>query len=187
LFCAACPQPGINMPAELTCCRWLYRRSIAADGFFSADHLKAASKSSSLDVPLSNGEGYMTERSAYEKHLNTATEYPQASKSTCHQHRSVNNTQDKGKNQHKDCTGIGAACCARHTCIVPGSVVDFVKGGERQMYMDYSICKGSSFNSQELQSLLIIYDVCCQWRKRFQDRLAANKGLSLPDSFPQME
>ncbi|KAI0688332.1 hypothetical protein BC835DRAFT_1443758 [Cytidiella melzeri] len=50
--------------------------------------------------------------------------------------------------------------------------------------MDYSICKGSSFNSQELQSLLIIYDVCCQWRKRFQDRLAANKGLSLLDSIP---
>ncbi|KAI0684115.1 hypothetical protein BC835DRAFT_1208717, partial [Cytidiella melzeri] len=76
LFCAACPQPGINMPAgwKTDSCSWLYWRSIAADGFFSADHLKAASKSSSLDVPLSNGEGYMTERSAYKKHLNTATE-----------------------------------------------------------------------------------------------------------------
>ncbi|KAI0683727.1 hypothetical protein BC835DRAFT_1469334 [Cytidiella melzeri] len=74
LFCAACPQPGINMPAGR-----IYDRA-----------------------------------SAYEKHLNTATEYLRqvfnveadllhaithflSKKSTCHQHRSVNNTQDKGK------------------------------------------------------------------------------------------
>ena len=48
--------------------------------------------------------------------------------------------------------------------------------------MDYSICAGSSFNSEGLKELLIIYDVCCQWSKRFRDRLAANDTISLPDS-----
>ncbi|KAI0089035.1 hypothetical protein BDY19DRAFT_890530 [Irpex rosettiformis] len=48
--------------------------------------------------------------------------------------------------------------------------------------MDYSICKASSFNADGLQSLLIIYDVCCQWKKKFMHRLTANPTISLPPS-----
>lgn len=48
--------------------------------------------------------------------------------------------------------------------------------------MDYCICKAASFNSEGLKSLLIIYDVCCQWRKRFPDRLESSPSLSLPQS-----
>ena len=54
----------------------------------------------------------------------------------------------------------------------------------RQIYMDFSICAGSSYNSDGLKTLLIIYDVCCQWCKRFLDRLAANNTISLPASIP---
>jgi hypothetical protein len=50
--------------------------------------------------------------------------------------------------------------------------------------MDYTICQGSSYNSNGLKSLLVVYDVCCQWRKRFLDRLNANNYLQLPPSIP---
>lgn len=48
--------------------------------------------------------------------------------------------------------------------------------------MDYCICKAASYNSEGLKSLLIIYDVCCQWRKRFPERLLGSPWLSLPES-----
>ena len=32
------------------------------------------------------------------------------------------------KHAHKDTTGVGGACCARHGCVVPGCIVDFYKG-----------------------------------------------------------
>ena len=50
----------------------------------------------------------------------------------------------------------------------------------RQTYMDYSICKAASYNSSELEQLLIIYDIGCQWSKNFPDRLRSNPQLSLP-------
>ena len=46
-------------------------------------------------------------------------------KSTCHDHRAVNNVNKHGG--HLDSTGIGATACI-HGTFVPDSVVDFQKG-----------------------------------------------------------
>ena len=59
------------------CTRWLYRREIAADGFFSADHLKAASKHQDTDVDLTRSGGYMANPAEYNEHIRTAKEYPE--------------------------------------------------------------------------------------------------------------
>lgn len=88
LFCAACPQPGINLPDNwgqdtkeyvdgIVHChcwieanidsRWLYRRTIVADGNFSLE--KTKSKNPANDVALTNGEGYMVRESEYREHL----------------------------------------------------------------------------------------------------------------------
>jgi hypothetical protein len=97
LFCPACPQPGINLPADwekkpdqcvLFPClyvhisvsivdRWLYRRSIVVDGNFSAEHMKM--KGPKNDVWLSDGEGYMVKEGPYIQHLKETAEIKQVS------------------------------------------------------------------------------------------------------------
>lgn len=56
---------------------WLYRREIAADGFFSADHLKAASKHQNTDINLTRSAEYMANPEKYSEHIRTAKEYPE--------------------------------------------------------------------------------------------------------------
>lgn len=94
LFCAACPQPGVNMPPNWELdprkyviviprevrsteqiIRWLFRRSFDVDGFFSADHLKSASRNAAIDVSLTETEYYVTDQEKYKNHLSTAQEY----------------------------------------------------------------------------------------------------------------
>jgi hypothetical protein len=57
--------------------RWLYTRSIAIDGNFSAEHLKM--KQPEGDVALSPGGRYMVEPKRYELHLRTGMEIKQVS------------------------------------------------------------------------------------------------------------
>jgi hypothetical protein len=52
-----------------------YRRQIAIDGNFSADHVKMRNPED--DVCLTNGQGYMVEDSRYQKHLAITTEVKQ--------------------------------------------------------------------------------------------------------------
>ena len=86
LFCAACPQPGINLkegwqdepnkwalsPFYLIGCwvftpRYIYRLHINPDGNFAAQHMKM--RRPDLDVPLTDGEGYCVQVAPYEAHL----------------------------------------------------------------------------------------------------------------------
>ena len=73
-FCAGCPQPGVNLPANWNDdpekCK--YHRSYCGDRCFSQVH--QASKTTEEDVWLKSGEGFMTERKQYAEHLATATE-----------------------------------------------------------------------------------------------------------------
>ena len=73
-FCAGCPQAGINLPANWKDDpeRWKYHRSYCGDGCFSQVH--QASAIPEEDVWLKSGEGFMTERTEYAKHLASAIE-----------------------------------------------------------------------------------------------------------------
>lgn len=75
LFCAACPQPGINLPAT-----WkddvnehLYQRGYVVDGNFTAVHQKQRRPED--DVWLTNGTGFMTGQPDYLHHLSIAKEH----------------------------------------------------------------------------------------------------------------
>ena len=89
---------------------------------------------------LSEGTGFMVSQKPYELHLQSAFERRQVcsisgiytgrsscskKKSTCHDHRAVNNVNKHGR--HPESTGIGATACI-HEAFVPDSVVDFQKG-----------------------------------------------------------
>ncbi|KAI6117514.1 hypothetical protein EV401DRAFT_2072574 [Pisolithus croceorrhizus] len=69
LFCPACPQPGLNLPADWKV--WYDRdtvmRQYVIDGNFTAQHMKM--NKLELDVALSDGKGYMVSEGPYQNHL----------------------------------------------------------------------------------------------------------------------
>ncbi|KAG2007148.1 hypothetical protein CC2G_014864 [Coprinopsis cinerea AmutBmut pab1-1] len=175
LFCAACPQPGINLPDNWREDpeEWKYQRSLVADGNFVCVHRKQ--KDQGEDVYLKDGEGFMTESTRYRKHLESTEEHKEPQ--TCHEHRAI---ADKSK-VHKGCdvTGVGAYACMRHGCFVPGSVVDFQKG-ERQVNMDYGFCEAlKTTHVEELSKVLLVYDVNCQYCKNLRKRIDKGDYLSI--------
>ncbi|KAH9007925.1 hypothetical protein EDB84DRAFT_1447239 [Lactarius hengduanensis] len=183
IFCPACPQPGINLPND-----WKTRyepneliRTFIMDGNFSAEHMRH--RSGERDVALSAGMAFMANPELYRAHLRSGTEIVQANSSRA----------------HLDVTGIGATACC-HGFFVPTSVVDFQKGERhapfieashslthcpisfRQINMDYSLCKALSYNMEDIPVALVMYDIMCQYRVHFEERIKNSPELSLPSS-----
>ncbi|KAI9432452.1 hypothetical protein H4582DRAFT_1821080 [Lactarius indigo] len=176
IFCALCAQPGINLPEdwrEFENSKTLFMRGFMMDGNFQAEHMKMRNPEN--DIPLSEGTGFMVSQKSYELHLKSAVERRQ--RSTCHDHRAVNNVNKHGG--HLESTGIGATACI-HGAFVPDSVVDFQKG-EAQKNMDYSIFKALNFNMEGIEAALICYDVMCQWSVHMKERVIGSNYLKLPD------
>ncbi|KAI9434614.1 hypothetical protein H4582DRAFT_1818472 [Lactarius indigo] len=176
IFCPACPQPGINLPKDW---KTLYPpdqliQTFIMDGNFSAEHMRH--RSGDKDVALSAGMAFMANPDSYKAHLQCGKEIAQPS--TCNTYRAIE--QANSSRTHLDVTGIGATACC-HGFFVPTSVVDFQKG-ERQINMDYSICKALSYNMEDIPVALVMYDIMCQYRVHFQERVKCSPELSLPSS-----
>ncbi|KAG2003192.1 hypothetical protein CC2G_003814 [Coprinopsis cinerea AmutBmut pab1-1] len=73
LYCAACPQPDVNLPADWRDDpeQWKYYVTLVADGNFSLVHRK---QKGDEDVWLKRGEGYLVERTRYAKHIKSTNE-----------------------------------------------------------------------------------------------------------------
>ena len=90
-FCAACPQPGVNLPenwaedpdqsvhslSEMDSTmsfylRMAYTRTFVMDGNFSAVHQNR--ENAHWDIKLSHGEFFMTEPNRYKAHLTVVKE-----------------------------------------------------------------------------------------------------------------
>lgn len=74
LFCACCPQPGINLPKN-----WkddpeeiVYSRNFTKDGNFTCLHQQ--NNKARPEIALSNGDLYMVEEKKYAAHLKVAVE-----------------------------------------------------------------------------------------------------------------
>ncbi|KAH9019735.1 hypothetical protein EDB85DRAFT_2075789 [Lactarius pseudohatsudake] len=178
IFCPACPQPGINLPND-----WKDRyhddpnqliRTFIMDGNFSAEHMRC--RSGDADLPLSAGMAFMANPNSYKAHLHSGKEIAQPS--TCNTYRAIE--QANSSRSHLDVTGIGATACC-HGFFVPTSVVDFQKG-ERQINMDYSLCKALSYNMKDIPVALVMYDIMCQYGVHFQERVQRSPELSLSSS-----
>ncbi|EAU84183.2 hypothetical protein CC1G_13091 [Coprinopsis cinerea okayama7 len=178
LFCAACPQPGVNLPQgwENDKDQWKYTRSFVADGNFTCIHRKQRERGENEEeVALKLGEGYMVDPVRYAEHLSTAKEVNETA--TCHEHRAI---ADKSKvRKGLDVTGIGAIACMRHGAFAPGSVVDFQKG-ERQINMDYSLSEALKYTSTAgTKRVIFAYDINCQYSKHLLGRLEKGDYLEL--------
>ncbi|KAH9911262.1 uncharacterized protein B0H18DRAFT_893336, partial [Fomitopsis serialis] len=174
-FCAACPQPGINIPDDwqVDDREYLYARGYAMDGNFHAEQMKMRVPGN--DVPLMPGKMFMVNPTPYAEHLKVAKEV--VVKSTCNDHKAVSQAN---ADRHKlAVTGIGATACSRHGCFVPHSVVNFQKG-ERQMNMDYSLSNALKYRSRGCTRVIVLYDIMCQWGVHMNARFEHSPYLSIP-------
>ncbi|KAI6035870.1 hypothetical protein EDC04DRAFT_2868764 [Pisolithus marmoratus] len=88
LFFPACPQPGVNLPADWKVCydRDTIMRQYVIDGNFTAQHMKM--NEPELDVALSHGKGYMVAEVPHQSHLKQSLDSKE--RSTCSNHRTIN-------------------------------------------------------------------------------------------------
>ncbi|KAG6328487.1 hypothetical protein ID866_10602 [Astraeus odoratus] len=172
-YCAACPQPNINLPKDWNKDpeQWKYQHCYIVNGNFSAEQIKM--KWPETDIPLTTSEAFMTDSIHYEKHLNSAEKTVE--KSACNEHRADNDANKICK--HLAVTGITAIACTRHSCFVPDTIVDFQKG-EQQMNIDYALHQTLG-KLGSIKKALILYDIACQYSKKFHAHVQASSYLDL--------
>ncbi|KAI5993014.1 hypothetical protein EDD15DRAFT_2367807 [Pisolithus albus] len=175
LFCAACPQPGINVDPTDDLNDWKFTRTVVMDGNFKAEHMHE--KRPDDQVWLMDGRGFMVTHPPYQAYLKATPHITE--KSTCNNHRAISQANiSRGKLRS---TGIGATACARHGCFYPHSVVDFQKG-ERQLNMDYSLSNALSHNMMGIANVLCFYDINCSYMKNLRKRVDNSDFLHIPSS-----
>ena len=52
----------------------------------------------------------------------------------------------------------------------------------RQLNMDYSLCKALSYNMEDIPVALVMYDIMCQYGVHLKERVENSPELSLPNS-----
>ncbi|KAI0057942.1 hypothetical protein BV25DRAFT_1811627 [Artomyces pyxidatus] len=167
VLCPACPQPGLNLaddwmngPLDE---QWLYRRIIAMDANF---RLKNKLRSSDANDPgFSTGFAYFVEQDPYNEHVaNYAT---QEEISNCSGFAAIAKANTKNTKGLRS-TGVGAVSCAKHEFWMPNGLGDLQKG-ERYCNMDFIFW--SSLRALKNTSLLVSYDIACQWSRNFWERV----------------
>ncbi|KAJ7876464.1 hypothetical protein B0H14DRAFT_2568179 [Mycena olivaceomarginata] len=162
VVCPACPQPGINLPADWESAsgeeKFLYILYIAIDACF---RLKRRLVSSELKDPgLGSGWSYFTEDPPFRRFLLTVTD--QKEMSTCSGLAALDYANTKFLRGY-GATGVGLGVCARHEFVQRNGAADLQKG-ERFANMDYIL--GSLLRHHYAGLLKFFsYDICCQWSK----------------------
>ncbi|TEB28894.1 hypothetical protein FA13DRAFT_1632868 [Coprinellus micaceus] len=178
LWCAVCPQPGVNLPKDwiFQADPWRFWRYLVADGNFVLNHLLRYSREQG--VSLMDGAAFMAEITRYTRHLENVQDPKEIP--TCNAHRAIAN-RNKSKKGY-DCTGIMASACARHGCFAPGSVCD-MQLGEKQAHGDYSLCQAAkTTRANETPGVLFAYDVNCQFCVNFRSRVLKGRYLDFPSN-----
>ncbi|KAI6146186.1 hypothetical protein BKA82DRAFT_165012 [Pisolithus tinctorius] len=149
LFCAACPQPGINVDTNEDLDHWQFTQH-------STEHMHE--RKSEDQVRLMDGLGYMVTNPNYADYLKATPHIVE--KSTCNNHRAISQANAARGKLHA--TGIGATACAWHGCFYLHCVVDFQKG-ERQLNMDYSLANALGYNMEGIKQVVCFYDINCSY------------------------
>ncbi|KAI6142713.1 hypothetical protein BKA82DRAFT_4017955 [Pisolithus tinctorius] len=184
LFCAACPQPGINVNLAEDLDHWKYTRTLVMDGNFKAEHMH--DRHPADQVWLMDGHGFMVTDPDYQTYLKATPHITE--KSACNNHKAINQANAQRGRLHS--TGIGATACARHGCFYPHSVVDFQKGESswqfRQLNMDYSLANALRYNMTGINRVLCFYDINCSYMKNLRTWVRNSAFIDIPDSMQIM-
>ncbi|KAJ7787465.1 hypothetical protein B0H14DRAFT_2399414 [Mycena olivaceomarginata] len=168
VVCPACPQPGVNLPADWESAsgeeRFLYILYIAIDACFRLKRRLVSSEKK--DPGLGTGWSYFTEDPPFRKYLLSVTD--QKEMSTCSGLAALDYANTKFLRGYGS-TGVGLGVCARHEFVQRNGAADLQKG-ERYVNMDYTIASLLRHHHRRLRKFFS-YDICCQWSKYLADRL----------------
>ncbi|KAI6145839.1 hypothetical protein BKA82DRAFT_4016047 [Pisolithus tinctorius] len=161
LFCAACPQPGINVDTNEDLDHWQFTCTVVMDGNFKVEYMHE--QKSKDQVWLMDRLGYMATPHIVE-----------AQKSTCNNHRAI--TQANAAQGTLHVTGIGATACTQYGCFYLHCVVDF-QIGERQLNMDSSLANALGYNMEGIKQVVCFYDINCSYMTNLQKHIIP--GISI--------
>ncbi|KIN95757.1 hypothetical protein M404DRAFT_165012, partial [Pisolithus tinctorius Marx 270] len=173
LFCAACPQPGINVDTNEDLDHWQFTHTVVMDGNFKAEHMHE--RKSEDQVRLMDGLGYMVTNPNYADYLKATPHIVE--KSTCNNHRAISQANAARGKLHA--TGIGATACAWHGCFYLHCVVDFQKG-ERQLNMDYSLANVLGYNMEGIKQVVCFYDINCSYMTNLRKHVGRSELIDIP-------
>ncbi|KZP14615.1 hypothetical protein FIBSPDRAFT_979972 [Athelia psychrophila] len=162
--CRACPMPGWNLPEgwenASEADRPLYTLIICIDTCF---RLKNKLRSNDAKSPtLGPGWAYMVNHAPYLEHVKQYTN--QEELSTCSGFAAIHLANLKGMRGHRT-SGVGGICCARHDCWRPNGLGD-LQVGERRYNIDFILACSIMYISA-FMSLILSYDIACQYLKNF--------------------
>ncbi|KAI0730475.1 hypothetical protein C8Q76DRAFT_613044 [Earliella scabrosa] len=175
VWCPACPQPGMNMDPN-----WQNRKPKdefldtfhhTADGNFqSSQKMKPMD---ATDFSLTNAAQYFVEQKDFDQYRD-AVKKPAKENTTCNKFGAMGYSRFKGR-----VSGTVGLSCARHMVMLPCGCVDLV-AGEGFCWVDYCMCSGLR-PWLGLKRHCSGYDINCQYRKKFRERI-----LKLQRDFPHL-
>ncbi|KAI6029004.1 hypothetical protein EDC04DRAFT_2572725 [Pisolithus marmoratus] len=175
IFCAVCPQPGINVSPMSNLDHWKYTRMVVMDGNFKVEHMHERWPDD--QVWLMDGRGFMVTNPPYQAYLKATPHIME--KSPCNNHKAI--SQANASCRKLNSMGVGATACTWHGCFYPHSIVDFQKG-ERQLNMDYTLANALSYNMAGINNILCFYDINCTYMKNMQRCVDGSGFLHIPAS-----
>ncbi|KAI0037647.1 hypothetical protein FA95DRAFT_1506726, partial [Auriscalpium vulgare] len=175
--CPACPLPGINLPEDWEAAprnrAWLYRPIVAMDANFRMKNRMRSSKTK--DPGLHTGKAYFVADEKYDEHV--AAHIDQDEMSGCSRFAALTAANLKCTKGLR-VTGVGGIFDARHEFWLANGLGDLQKG-ERYCNMDYMFF--NAISRLNTPSLLVSYDIACQWHKNLSLRAATHPDWNLPD------
>ncbi|KZT35076.1 hypothetical protein SISSUDRAFT_991001, partial [Sistotremastrum suecicum HHB10207 ss-3] len=167
LQCPVCPIPKVNLPPDWQACTeklWLFTLFLAIDANF---RLKLKDRGISKDPELGSGWAYFVEHQSYLEEIKKRQDVPLETSDCDSNHRAIERAHIKSHNGYT-VTGVGAVICGRHGLIRPNGIGD-LQVGERYVNMDYIFL--SSIVNAAVGTILISYDIACQWSKNLTNRV----------------
>ncbi|KAK7017025.1 hypothetical protein VNI00_018752 [Paramarasmius palmivorus] len=183
--CPACPHPGINLPSGWAQTekkdRFIYTLFLAVDACF---RLKRKTVSNEvLDPGFGTGWSYMVPDQPYRQYLKEMTSATEMS--TCSGLAALDHANSRNARGTYATSGVGLGCCARHEFIQPNGVGDLQKG-ERYCNIDWILASILGHHDCKLKTCLS-YDICCQYCKRFIERLMQLPEEKRPKEIPEFQ
>ncbi|KAL0955400.1 hypothetical protein HGRIS_001647 [Hohenbuehelia grisea] len=163
--CAACPS-SVNLPSTWLDApeedSYLYRPILAIDANFRLKNCMQLTEA--RDPGLHTGLAYFVEQKPYRQHI--LDNAYQSEISSCSGFNALSHAESKGGLGLRF-TGVGMCICARHEMIRPLGVGDLDKS-EKYCHMDFIAC--SAARPHTYNSLMLVYDIACQWKVNFPSR-----------------
>ncbi|KAF9493993.1 hypothetical protein BDN71DRAFT_1565991 [Pleurotus eryngii] len=171
VLCPACPHPGKNLPPDWEQAdklkRWIYALFLAINANFRLKRLSASNDA--RDPNLNQGSAYFVKEARYKDFLCQNCCNNSEETSTCNNYDAVKSASIRG-GKGTTASGVGMIECSRHDMKRPVSVGD-LQQGEQYVNMDYLYF--SSIKNHSPSTLVISYDIACQWLRNLQWRLAS--------------